>query len=825
MRFWSPVSSSTAGVSTDETSPVIGRSEISEWLRSILERLRGSRGGAFLLLGEAGVGKSTFIAGAIRSARSEGVLVLEGRALPREVPQPFEPLKEAMRNLPAGGAPLRGGDTTLRGIWLPEREGPSTLVPLGLMPWQERRPATFADAGPESAADRVWETIDRGGVDVEEDRLVLFDRLYQALATASREQPVLLVLEDLQNADRATLEFFRYLARHLAGTPLSVLATATPWEGSSNEARELMDELGRDGLLETQHVRALNVNEVADYLRWLGGGREPDPQTVTRLFAASEGNPLFLERLARGERGHAVSLGRRASSADEEVRRVDEGFSLLLEAPDDLARRLLVYGAVLGKEFPFAAVARVAEGDEEEVARSLERMVRKGVLEERPGEVYAFRTVEAREEVLSSLTETRRRRVHRKLGEVLEVLGPGPDGEEAWIRELAIHFHQGHHDLRAYEYNCRLYELARHQGHVNDAVEALDRALESVRRIAPGPAEHREHEREVLLQTGEVLAERGELRKSEERLMQAFQMFLPGEPHEAVQIALARTHLHQGKFAEAHRRVESLLPAADDPSPAATAVEAAGLVAEAALALGRSEEAFARASVALRMAESLPDLILLGDSCRRLGDWYLARTDETSRAAALYQRSLRLYEEGSDRLRRERMSIALAEVDFLRSRSEDGFRRLEKVEGWARDAGARLVEVEALLRESHHALDHGQLDRAHRAVERAQVLLPPTEGPRFEFHYGLLVGRHAHRKGDTVRGWASLDRAESVARRSGVPRALCEVLLVRAEAELARGNREQATRLLREAKGTGAFVTGLQRRYRDLVRTLEAPTS
>lgn len=820
------MSAPTAAASVDGTSPVIGRSEIADWLRSLVERVREGRGGAYLLLGDSGVGKSTLVASAVRHARGAGMLVLEGRALPRELAQPFEPLKEALRNLAPGSPSMKGDAGALRGIWVPDRSGPSTLLPLGLMPWNERRPASLTEEGPDSTADRVWDAIDRGGIDVEEDRLVLFDRLHQALLSASHEQPVLLVLEDLQNADRATLEFFRYLARHLVGTSLGLLGSAVPWGSDTSELKEVMEDLGREGLLETQHVRALNVNEVADYLRWLSSGKEPDPETVTRLFAASEGNPLFLERLARGERGHPVSVGHRASSADEETRRVEEGFSILLEAPNDLARRLLVYGAVLGKEFSFAAVARVAEEDEEAVARSLERLVRQGVLVEKASEVYAFQLDASREEVLASLTETRRRRVHRKLGEVLEVLGPGSEGEEAWIRELALHFHQGRHDLRSYEYNCRLYELARHQGHVNEGVEAIDHALEAVRRISPpGPHGHREHEREVLLQMGEILAERGELLRSEEKLMQAFQMFLPNEPHEAVQIALARTHLYQGKFAEAHRRVESLLPRADDPSPSPAAVEAAGLVAEATLALGRGEEAFARASVALQMAERLPDLILLGDSCRRLADWYVRRTEETPRAAALYNRALRLYEEGSDRLRRERIAISLAEVDFLRGRSEEGFRRLDRVETWAREGGARLVEVEALLRESHHALDTGQLDRAHRAVERAQVLLPPAEGPRFEFHYGLLGGRHAHRKGDSARGWASLDKAEAVARRSGVPSALCEVLLVRAEAEVARGDTAAAKRYLKEARATGALRPSLQHRYRELVRSLEDPAA
>jgi tetratricopeptide (TPR) repeat protein len=817
------MSAPSAATVTSGPSPVIGRSEIADWLREAVGRAREGRGGAFLLVGETGVGKSTLLAGALDVARRAGCLVLEGRAVPREIPQPFEPLKEALQKLPTHARQPPTAAPRLPGLWVAEPALPRTLVPMGFITWNEKEEAPAPAASDEeeaSATDRIWRSIERGGGDVEEDRLALFDRIHQALNSAAREQPVVLVLEDLQNADRPTLEFFRYLARHLAGASIVLVGTATPWEGEEAEGKEVMEGLAREGLLEIERVRPLNLNEVAEYLRWLSSGREPEPATVTRLFAASEGNPLFLERLARGERGRVHRHGGPSAPAEEGEEGEDRP-SLLAEAPNDLSRRLLVYGAVLGKEFPFAAVARLSEGDEELVAQALERLVRQGVLVERPHEIYAFHTETVRTEVLASLTETRRRRVHRRLGEVLEVLGPGPEGEEAWVRELALHFHQGRHSLRSYEYNCRLYEFGRHQGHLGEASEALDRALEAVQRLTPGPQEHRDHERDLLIRMGELRAELGELRRSEERLLQAAQMFPPNEPHPALDLSIARTHLHQGRYSEVHRRVEPLLPAADDPHPRPLGIEAAGLVAEAALALGRSEEAFARASVALRMAEGTPDPILLGDSCRRLADWYLRRSDEVGRARALEQRAARLYEERGDRLRRERASITFAELEFLRGRSDEGFRLLEAVAAWAREGGARLVEVEALVRDAHFSLDVGRLDRALRALERAQVLIPASEGPRFELHYGILTGRHAHRRGDAFRGRGALDRAEEVARASGTPAALCEVLLVRAEAELARGEKLAASRLLKEARDTGSFRAVLEVRYRHLPRQLD----
>lgn len=790
--------------------PLFGRGDLLDWLRQGLAAAREGKGRAFWLVGETGVGKSAIVSSLLEEARGQGALTLEGRALPREIPQPFEPLKEALKSLsPSLARAGERGEGPLRGPWVPERAASPSLVPLGFLPWREG--SKGPKEAPAEGGDRLWESVDRaGGSGVEEDRLLLFERIVQALSAAAREQCVVLALEDLQNADRGTLEFVRYLGHHLNGLPLALLLTSLPWEGDRGELGETLQALRSEAAVELQTVRPLTMDEVEDYLRWRNAGKPADPETVTRLFAESEGNPLFLERLALGERGRsmAVVAGEAAASAGiperAPVGRRPIGAGAL-DGGSELAGKLLVYGALLGPEFPFQAVARMSEEEEERVAQALERLVRRGVLLEKPGiEAYAFRHPSQREEVLASLTETRRRRLHRRLAEVLEVMGPGGAGEEEWVRELAQHFSLGRQDIRAFEYNCRLFRLARPSGRVSEARTALERALEAVRRLPPEDREYRDQEREVLLQLGETLLEAGELRRSEERLKEAFVLFLPHEPHEAVQLALARTHLQQGKFPEAYRRIEGLVPPAHEPSPSPAGIEAAGLLAEVALALGRSEEALARGRVAIGMAEATPDPLLLSDSCRRLAEVYLHRGEELERSRALYQRAQRILADAGEPLRLRRLEMQLALLDHLRGRTEEANRTLEQLARWAGHNGARLLEGEVLLLGAHHALELGVLDRATTALMRAREVLPPEEGPRFELQYRLLEGRHAHQRGEMEYARFQLARGESLARSSGVPLSLFLVLLASAELELARGDKLLARRLLEEARGTGA---------------------
>ena len=795
--------------------PFVGRGELLEALRGFLADVRAGKGGTILLTGQTGVGKSTLVSTVTEEARKERMMVLEGRSLPREIPQPFEAIKEAFRGLSTNQiAHADGREGGLRALWTPERQTPSSLVPLGLMAWRDMSGGSNAPTREGSeGTDVMWESIDRASGGVEEDRLALFDRLFQTISRVAQHQPVLLALEDVHLADATTMEFLRYIARLVPTTPLGVLLTSLPLEELLHGSKEPMEKLTRDGTVEIRKVRPLNVDEVREHLRSLNAGKAPDEETVTRLFAESEGNPLFLERLALGERGLMVGSEagpEDASTAPGGAPRPGGGSSTSrgrgvdpLDSAGEVGRKLLAYGAVLGEEFSFATLRQVAEGEEEAVARALELLVRSGVLRELPGEVYTFQDPALKDALLASLTETRRRRLHRRLAEVMEVLGPDAQGEEVWVRKLAHHFHEGRQDMRSFEYNCRLFDLARHAGRVGEARESLERALESLRHLPPESKERREQEREVLLQLGEVLAEAGELRRSEERLMDAFVMFLPNEPHQAAQLALARTHLHQGKYSEARRRVEGLVPADGEGSPSPNSVEAAGLLAEAALALGNLEEALTWSRRALHYAESLPDLRLLGDSCRRLGDYYLHLREETDRARALYQRAFRLFDESGDELRRVRLELPLAEVDFLRGRIEDGYRRLESVASWGEVHGAKLLRAEALLRTSHHALASDTVDRSVRSLLLARELVPAEGGPRFELHYAILEGRHAHRKGEHEKGHAHLARAEVLARASPAPTDLYEVLLARAEGELAKGDKEKAQSLLEEARGLG----------------------
>jgi hypothetical protein len=86
----------------ERSTPLVGRSEIHDDLLTGLDSVRQGTGQLILLLGEGGVGKSTFLRTAIKDAEGQGFLTLYGRALPSDLPQPFGLLQDLLRALGEG---------------------------------------------------------------------------------------------------------------------------------------------------------------------------------------------------------------------------------------------------------------------------------------------------------------------------------------------------------------------------------------------------------------------------------------------------------------------------------------------------------------------------------------------------------------------------------------------------------------------------------------------------------------------------------------------------------------------------------------------------
>jgi DNA-binding SARP family transcriptional activator len=442
----------------------------------------GRPGRVALLTGDPGIGKTRLTAELACRAHDDGAFVLAGRA-PEETLTPYQPFLEALRHY-FTGAPLPELRVTVR-------EYGSELA--RLVPELRRR-----------VPDLPPQTVD----EPETERYRLFEAVVGLLSVISAAAPILLVLDDLQWADRATLLLLRHLARAPQPRRLLILGAYRPTETERDGFPEALADLRRERLVTEVQIAGLSEAETAELVQ-ARTGEVPSESFAQALHVETEGNPLFIEEIVR----HLMEAGVHAAQATpHELQR----FGLPEGVKQVIAQRLARLGeqavewlrvaAVVGRDFDAGLLERVISLDEDQFLDALDEAVAAGLVVEalgRPGH-YSFSHALIRETLYEGMSAPRRARIHRRVGEALEA------SRRESLPSLALHFTRaaGPHDTeKAITYATRAGEQASSMLAHEEAVEHYVRALEVLERFEPEATERR---CELLVLLGDSRVRSGE---------------------------------------------------------------------------------------------------------------------------------------------------------------------------------------------------------------------------------------------------------------------------------------------------------------------------
>jgi DNA-binding CsgD family transcriptional regulator len=222
--------------------PLVGRERELGVLDGLVDGV-GERGGALVVRGEAGIGKSALLAAASTRATEHGITVLTTTGVQTEAHLPFAGLHQLLRAIIAGAEGL------------PARQRDALLAAFGM-----------ADA---AAPDRFLITL----------------AALELLADTAARSPLLLVVEDAQWLDRPSGDVLAFVARRLVSEPIALLAAVR--EGYASVLGEAgLPELRLEGL-EAAAAGAL----LAAHAPALA------PRVRERLLGEAAGNPLALMEL------------------------------------------------------------------------------------------------------------------------------------------------------------------------------------------------------------------------------------------------------------------------------------------------------------------------------------------------------------------------------------------------------------------------------------------------------------------------------------------------------------------------------------------------
>ncbi len=360
---------------------LVGRDSELTMLAGVVTEVAAGRGSTVLIEGEPGIGKSSLVRAALADAAAAGCQVYWGAGDELGQALPLLPLLEGLRVREPATDPRR--DTIVRLL----------------------RGEVAADRGTDVSA-------------------ALAEQLLALIAEQCAVQPTILVVDDLQWADQASIALWGRLARSVRQIPLLLIGMMRPVP-RRDDLLVLRRAVGNAGRL---RLTGLTEAAVAELVATLAGGKPGD--RLLRLADGAAGNPLYLtELVAALARSSGVTI---TAAGDAELTSDSAPGSLSAAIADRLGfvpgpvREVLRAAALLGVDFAVPDLAVVLGRGVADLIPAVEEARAAGVLAE-SGNALGFRHPMIHAALYDEIPAPVRAAWHRDAGRALAGAGAPPD--------------------------------------------------------------------------------------------------------------------------------------------------------------------------------------------------------------------------------------------------------------------------------------------------------------------------------------------------------------------------------------------------------------
>jgi DNA-binding SARP family transcriptional activator/tetratricopeptide (TPR) repeat protein len=414
------------------TPPLVGRNDERARLAAVWQAAASGHPRLVLVTGEAGIGKTRLV----EELRAHtGAVTAEARGYPGDGSLAYGVATAWLRSGPVAARLTRlvRADLTELARLLPELAG------------QVTPPEPLAEA---------------------ELRHRLRGAIGRALLAAGA--PLLLIVDDAQWADAQSLRLIHDLIRSAPSARLLVAATARREElDEHHPLTTLTTALAALGHLTEIELTRLSREDTARLAGHVTGA-PLDQAGLGRLYADSEGNPLFVVEALRPDAPATASM----------VQAVIAG-RLTRLSPE--AAAVAGVAAAVGRAFTADVLAAAAGLDEQAFVAALDELWRRGILRAHGPNAYDFSHGRIRDAAYAALGPPRRRQLHLEIARALE------GGEHPAAAAIAPHYEQAGATAQAIRWYERAAEAAQWLHAHADAVRALERALSLSGQLPAGP--------------------------------------------------------------------------------------------------------------------------------------------------------------------------------------------------------------------------------------------------------------------------------------------------------------------------------------------------
>jgi tetratricopeptide (TPR) repeat protein len=733
----------------------VGRAEPLSRLLQRLPRPGAAHGRLVLIGGESGMGKTRLARELGREAARRGVRVLSGECLATGA-RPLEPLRRLLQA--AGDRCRERGRAEAERIFgrhgrLLARYEPALAALPGL------------EACPEPAE-----------LPAEAARLRLFRALAATLEALVGEDPLALVLDDLQWAGDLTLGWLEFLLRsgRLGRRPLLLVGTYRTEEVAAGPASPLR-ALIEAAQVETVELEPLPEAAIASMVCDMLALDTAPPLFVRFLAEHSEGNPFFVAEYLRVAVAEGL-LGRDAlgrwqfgaaalpAAAEAQpaphllplpgsLRRL---LTLRLEGLSPAAGRLVCAAAAVGREAPAELVLAVAELAGPEALEAADEALRRHVLAEPEAGRLGFVHDQLRQVAYEGLTPAQRTALHGSAARAIEERFA--QQRDQYAAALGRHWELCGQAAKA----CACDLEAARRAVLDHAYQEAERLYRAYLRLLEAPSLESVAARIEL--GASVLQHRGRNREAAEEQLRALEEARAlGEPAAQLKAlqGVGRIHCKTGRLDEARAHFDRALELARGLGDRKAEGSVLSNLATVDWIEGRWTEAASCWVRALELARESGDRKGEAYALNNLALVHKGR-NELAEGLALYHQVLPVLRELGDR---HAEAVALANIGLFHQRAArpaEARRFFEQAVDLARELGSRETEGQVLFSLAEVGIDTGRVEEARRLGAEALSILQEIGDRRFE---GLVLVRLAgleRHAGDLAAAGSLADRAEAL---------------------------------------------------------------
>jgi predicted ATPase/class 3 adenylate cyclase len=478
-RVWAVLRANSVGsrfdaLHTAGLTALVGREEESELLLRRWSRAKTGEGQIVLLSGEAGIGKSRLTAGLLERLSGEPHALLRYFCSPQRTDSPFHPIIGQLER----AAGLAYDDTPRARLDKLDAVLAQTSTSLS-------DAALFAEML--SLANDGRYPVQE--LSPEQRRQRTLEVLMSQLAGSARQNPALMIFEDLHWIDPTSLELLGRIVDRIKLLPVLLIVTfrpefTAPWVGQSHVASLTLNRLG--------------VRDAADIVARLAGSKALPADVLAEIVERTDGIPLFVEEMTKAvlEAESEGGARRMVAAIPSPALAVPASLHASLMARLDRlgpAKEVAQIGSAIGREFSHALLALVVRKSEAELGSALDRLVRAGLLFREgvpPQANYLFNHALVQDAAYGTLLRENRRALHARIAQTLE--SQFAETAESRPEILARHCTEAGAIEKAAGLWGRAGQQSMARSALVEAVAQFTRALEQIAALPGTPALRRE---------------------------------------------------------------------------------------------------------------------------------------------------------------------------------------------------------------------------------------------------------------------------------------------------------------------------------------------